>query len=132
MLKYLFIAVAGLMLAACNPEAGDQNVRNLLASACPAAEQAYEYYAAIAVSGAISQRSMDRVEQAKAYSDSLCANRETATVASVLHAGALIYASTRTAIDEAKARGVDVGYAGDLRRLDGAMGKLKRELDRAR
>jgi hypothetical protein len=135
MFKRYLLAFAGVCLlvaAGCNTQAGDEGVRNVLATACPSANQAYAYYAAVASSGAISQRTMNRVEQAKAGIDALCTNRESATIVSVLAAGALVYVTTKDAIREARANGASVGYAGDLRKLDGMMAKLKKGLDHAR
>ena len=135
MIKRFLLAFAGVCLlvaAGCNTQAGDQGVRNVLATACPSAEQAYAYYAAVASSGAISKRTMARVEQAKASIDALCTNRETATIASVLAAGALVYVRTQEAIKEARANGASVGYSGDLKKLDSIMAKLKKGLDHAK
>lgn len=130
MRKFVLLAVGALALAGCNPEAGNPEVRAVLSTACPAANQAYSYYAAVASSGVLSQRTMDRVEFAKSQADALCTNPETATVASVLAAGALVYVRVREASAEARARGA-VGYSGDLRRLEGLNARLGRALKRA-
>jgi hypothetical protein len=132
------LIVSLTMLVGCNQQAGDENVRAVLKSTCPAVAQAYLYYEAVAAAGVLSERTVARVMFAKQQADMLCAAPETATTNSVLAAGALVYASTRDAIKEAKAKGADVdagstvGYAGELRKLEGLNARLKRGLDHAR
>jgi hypothetical protein len=121
-----------LILAGCNPQAADENVRSVLRTSCPSAATAFSYYDAIASSGALSQRTMNRVELARNTMNGFCANPETATVASVLATGAAAYLAVQAALKEARANGAAVGYSGEIRRLDGIMSKLKTELDRAR
>lgn len=133
MFKNALLAIAGaclMIISGCNQ--GDTEVRSVLATACPAANDAYAYYAAIAAAGVLSQRTVDRVEFAKGQIDRLCANPETATVAGVLAAGALTYARVQDAIKEAKANGAAVGYSGDLRKLEDIAARIKKEMNHAR
>lgn len=136
-MRFVSFIIASLLLAGCTAET-DLQVRRVLSQACPAVAQAFEYYAAIEAAGVLSQRTVDRVRLAKSSSDTLCANPETATVASVLTASALVYASVKLAIDEAKAANrrrpaeAVVGYAaGELRNLERFSRRLKKELARA-
>lgn len=132
-MKRFFLMVSCLLLAACNQQAGDAQVRETLRTACPAAQQAYDYYTVIAAAGVLSEKTVTKAEFAKKQIDMLCANPETATVTSVLAAGALVYAATRDAIKEGRARGMTVGYiASDLRHLEVMNARLKRGLDHAR
>lgn len=117
----LFILVTALVVMGCTAQ--DAQVRSVLNSTCPAVNVAYAHYQA--VSTLVSARTQARVELAKQQADSLCANRETATTVSVLATGAVVYASVRDALKEAKANGASVGYKGDLRKLESMMRRLQ-------
>ena len=120
--------VSLLMLAGCTET--DEQVRSLLATFCPSAETTFANYDAIAAAGVLSASTLRKGEVAKNAANSVCTERETATVASVTTAGVLAYAALRDATKEAEARGVDVGYPVEMRQLRGTLSKMQQELDR--
>jgi hypothetical protein len=118
------ILALALMGQAC--VAQDVQVRNVLNTMCPAVDVAYAHYQA--VSSLVSSRTQGRVELAKQQADLLCAGRATATTVTVLATGAVVYASVRDALREARASGGGVAYQGDLDKLEGMLNKARREL----
>ncbi len=128
MKAYLAIPVLALGLAGCvqGLEQANTQARAILANACPAADDAYAAYSEF--KPVVSGKTQNYVEQAKANFDALCANRSTATVASIVIRSKALYAAFDAARSSAKANGGTVGYAGDLRTLDGIMAKAKKHL----
>jgi uncharacterized lipoprotein NlpE involved in copper resistance len=111
------------MLAGCQET--DEQVRSLLTSFCPSAEATFVSYDEIAAAGVLSQSVIDKGNAAKKAANSVCTNRETATVASVTTAGILAFAALRDATREAEAKGVDVGYP-----VKNALSRIQKGLDR--
>lgn len=127
-MKSLFAVFAVILLAAgCQ---ADESVRAILAKSCPTWVQVETIYDAIEAEGVLSQKTMNYWNAADEAADSLCANPQTATVASVTVVGIRVYRALDMALAEAKRSGVAVGYAGDLKRLEAIRGELKRALKR--
>lgn len=118
------------VLVGCNYQAADENVRAVLIANCPAVEQNYAVFAAVASSGVVSERTINKVNLVKSQFDALCANPETATVVSVVATASAAYVAIRNGLQEAKSRGADVGYPAQMRQLRGALAKMKQGLNR--
>lgn len=123
-LKAMMIAAACIPLmgqTAC--ESQDAQVRSMLETMCPTVDVAYAHYQA--VSSLVSASTQNKVELGKQQADLLCAGRATATTTTVLATGAVVYATVRDALREARASGASVGYAGDLNALEGMLRKAR-------
>jgi hypothetical protein len=127
-MKYLLVLPLALALGGCvqGLQQADTQARAILANACPAADDAYAAYSEF--KPVVNASTQAKVEQAKAAFESLCAGRQTATVASIVIRSKALYSAFDAARASAKANGGKVGYAGDLRKLDGLMARAKKHL----
>lgn len=111
---YTLFALPVLALIAMGQTSCDEQTRALLASTCPALDQVWLHYDAVANEGALSQNTINKVAFARQQSDRMCANPAGATTVSVTAAAAAVYLATSQAFKEggvltsANAR---VGYA---------------------
>lgn len=101
-MKFLVIAICTVFLAGCQQ----------LVSTCNALDDVYAHYDAVALTGAVSQRTMARVEFARTQANILCADPENATTVSLAAAAAAVYVATAAAFKEGgQLNDARVGYA---------------------
>ena len=103
MRKIFISGVCALALASCQTTNIDTAIRQSLPQICSAASTGHAVFVAIAASGKIRERTVEKEAAAYSQLEIYCANKETATLASTLVSAATAYAVITTALREARA-----------------------------
>lgn len=100
----LIVAVAAFGLSACSQTTGsiDTGIRNSLPQVCAAGETAFAVLQPFIVADRLQPKTAAAAQAAYQSLQALCANKDTATLASTLVAASSAYLTITTAISEAK------------------------------
>ncbi|UXS69154.1 cell wall anchor protein [Agrobacterium tumefaciens] len=99
----LIVAVAAFGLSACQSSGSiDIGIRNSLPQVCSAGETAYAVLQPFIVADRLKPKTTAAAQAAYQSLQSLCANRDTATLASTLVAASSAYLTISIAVSEAK------------------------------
>ncbi|NSZ57754.1 cell wall anchor protein [Agrobacterium tumefaciens] len=99
----LIVAVAAFGLSACQSTGSiDTGIRNSLPQVCSAGETAYAVLQPFIVADRLKPKTTAAAQAAYQSLQSLCANRDTATLASTLVAASSAYLTISIAVSEAK------------------------------
>lgn len=104
MKRIAILAVAALSLASCSATTGsiDSGIRQSLPQVCSAGETAYAVIQPFIVAGKLKPKTAAGAQAAYESLQALCANKETATLASTLVAASSAYLTISLAVSEAK------------------------------
>lgn len=104
MKRFAIIALAALSLASCSATTGsiDRGIRQSLPQVCSAGETAYAVLQPFIVADKLKPKTAAAAQAAYQSLQVLCANKDTATLASTLVAASAAYLTITTAIREAK------------------------------
>lgn len=104
MKRIAILALAALSLASCSATTGsiDTGIRNSLPQVCSAGETAYAVLQPFIVADRLKPKTTAAAQAAYQSLQSLCANRDTATLASTLVAASGAYLTITLALREAK------------------------------
>ncbi|MCZ7480568.1 cell wall anchor protein [Rhizobium rhizogenes] len=99
----LIVAVAAFGLSACQSTGSiDTGIRNSLPQVCSAGETAFAVLQPFIVAGELKPKTAAAAQAANQSLQALCANKETATLASTLVAASSAYLTITLAVSEAK------------------------------
>lgn len=99
----LIVAVAAFGLSACQSTGSiDTGIRNSLPQVCSAGDTAYAVLQPFIVADKLKPKTAAAAQAAYQSLQRLCANKETATLASTLVAASAAYLTITTAINEAQ------------------------------
>lgn len=100
----LIVAVAAFGLSACSTTTGsiDTGIRNSLPQVCSAGETAYAVLQPFIVADRLKPKTAAAAQAAYQSLQALCANKETATLASTLVVASSAYLTISIAVSEAK------------------------------
>lgn len=98
----LIVAAAAFGLSACQSTSIDTGIRNSLPQVCSAGETAFAVLQPFIVADKLKPKTAAAAQAAYDSLKALCANKETATLASTLVAASAAYLTITTAISEAK------------------------------
>ncbi|MGI8397812.1 cell wall anchor protein [Agrobacterium deltaense] len=99
----LIVAVAAFGLSACQSTGSiDTGIRNSLPQVCAAGETAYAVLQPFIVADKLKPKTTAAAQAAYASLQALCANKDTATLASTLVAASTAYLTISIAVSEAK------------------------------
>ncbi|MBN7804923.1 cell wall anchor protein [Agrobacterium rosae] len=104
MKRFAIIALAALSLASCSATTGsiDTGIRESLPQVCSAGETAYAVLLPFIAADRLKPKTAAAAEAAHLSLQTLCANKETATLASTLVAASSAYLTITIAMREAK------------------------------
>lgn len=104
MKRFAIIALAALSLASCSATTGsiDSGIRQSLPQVCAAGETAFAVLQPFIVADRLKPKTAAAAEAAYESLQALCANKDTATLASTLVAASSAYLTITMAISEAK------------------------------
>lgn len=104
MKRFAIIALAALSLASCSATSGsiDTGIRNSLPRVCAASETAFAVLQPFIVADRLKPKTAAAAQAAHQSLQQLCANKETATLASTLVAASSAYLTISIAVREAK------------------------------
>lgn len=104
MKRFAIIALAALSLASCSATTGsiDTGIRQSLPQICSAGETAYAVLLPFIAADRLKPKTAAAAEAAHQSLQTLCANKETATLASTLVAASSAYLTITIAMSEAK------------------------------
>lgn len=104
MKRFAIIALAALSLASCSATTGsiDTGIRNSLPQVCSAGETAFAVLQPFIVADKLKPKTAAAAQAAYQSLQQLCANKETATLASTLVAASSAYLTISIAVREAK------------------------------
>lgn len=104
MKRIAILAAAALSLASCSATTGsiDTGIRNSLPQVCSAGETAYAVLQPFIVADKLKPKTAAAAEAAYESLQALCANKDTATLATTLVAASAAYLTITQAINEAQ------------------------------
>lgn len=104
MKRFAIIALAALSLSSCSATTGsiDTGIRNSLPQVCAAGETAYAVLQPFIVADRLKPKTAAAAQAAYQSLQALCANKDTATLASTLVAASSAYLTISIAVREAQ------------------------------